>query len=82
MMIKQLKESYKYLPRLEGEEDRTIYIRDCSNGTYELRITMYVGGTRYGAQRTLDKEEIELVTFDIEEYILQELLNKMRNHFL
>ena len=82
MMIKQLKESYKYLPRIEGEEDRTIYIREGFNGAYELRITMYVGGTRYGAQRTLGKEEIELAAFDIEEYILQELLNKMRKHFL
>lgn len=81
-MIKQLKESYKYLPRIEGEEDRTIYICEGLNDTYELRITMYVGGTRYGAQRTIDKWEIERVQFDIEDRILQDLLTKMKHNFL
>lgn len=71
-MIMQLRKTYEFLPKQDGEVERDLTISG-DDRLFEIGLTILVANTRYRASLKLEIMEVDYSNFDIETHVIEGL---------
>ncbi|MNU34859.1 hypothetical protein D3C71_234440 [compost metagenome] len=78
-MIKAIEESYKVLPKVNGETERVMYVFT-TGSIYRLRLTVAINDVRYGAEEPVSRLGLDTSIVNLEQTLINRMCLKLLHH--